>query len=217
MPSASRDHQYADTKRHELVAFVPAEATTVLDVGCNYGAFGLTLKQARACEVWGIEPDPAAARVAEERLDHVVNDFFGPANPLPERYFDLITFNDSLEHMVDPTAALETCKHLLKPGGHVHCCVPNIRNIKNLEHLILDKDWHYEDEGIRDRTHLRFFTEKSIVDLFRSCGFEVLDARGINEGWWDKEKILRRLAFRLLPEFTRDMRHVQILVRARLN
>lgn len=208
---------YGDHKRMDLLCLVPADAVKVLDVGCNYGTFGMALKEQRPCEVWGIEPDDEAAQIAQNRLDHVIHDVFGPANPLPNAYFDLITFNDSLEHMADPVAALELCKRLLKPGGHINCCVPNVRHIKNLEHLILQKDWHYEDVGIRDRTHLRFFTEKSVVDLFHSCGYQVLGTHGIREDWWEKDKLLRRLAFRLMPHFTRDMRHMQILVRAQLN
>lgn len=203
---------YPDTSRDSLLQHVPAEARVVLDVGCAKGAFGRALKSAGEREVWGVEPDEASAALAGERLDHVINDFFGPANPLPEQYFDLITFNDSLEHMSDPVMALDLCHSKLKPGGRIHCCVPNVRHIENLEHLILNKDWHYEEMGVRDRTHLRFFTRKSIVALFEERGYRVIDVIGVWEDWWDATKPLRRLLFRFFPEFTRDMRHVQILV-----
>lgn len=203
---------YQDVERQPLVKLVPENAKTILDIGCNHGGFGRSIKAMRSAEIWGVEPDADAAAVARERLDHVIADYFQAGNPIPDCYFDLITFNDSLEHMPDPGVALELCKSKLKPGGRIHCCVPNMRQIDNLEHLIFDRDWRYEEKGVRDRTHLRFFTEKSIVRLFRETGFRVVEAFGINETWWDPEKPLRRMLFRLFPKFTGDMRHIQIVV-----
>ena len=103
-------------------------------------------------------------------------------------------------------------EQVLRPGGRVHCCVPNMRHIENLEHLVLTGDWRYEEHGVRDRTHLRFFTEKSLRRLFEDAGYRVIEMTGINESWWAPEHRLRRLLFRLFPRFTRDMRFVQILV-----
>jgi hypothetical protein len=84
--------------------------------------------------------------------------------------------------------------------------------VDNLEHLLFERDWRYEDSGIRDRTHLRFFTEKSIARLLSNTGFNVSSLIGINEDWWHEKKRLRRLLFKLFPEFTRDMRYIQFLV-----
>lgn len=208
--------EYQDYTRLDLLKLIPNDTERLLDIGCNLGTFGYSLKSERNVEVWGVEPDSDSASVAKERLDHVVVDIFHERNPLPDEYFDLVTFNDSLEHMEDPAGALELCKRKLRSGGRVHCCVPNMRQIDNLEHLLFDKDWRYEKEGIRDRTHLRFFTEKSITRLFEECGFEIIQTIGTNEKWWDQGKILRRIFFKLFPEFTRDMRYIQIVVMAKL-
>jgi len=207
---------YPDVERKALLELVPSTARTILDVGCNTGAFGYSIKNSRKAEVWGVEPDVPSARVAQERLDRVIIDNFHPGNPLPDKYFDLITFNDSLEHMPDPVMALELCKQKLLPRGKIQCCVPNMRFIDNLEHLIIDKDWCYEEQGIRDKTHLRFFTEKSVKKLFTDTGFHVVKTIGINADWWRKKKIIRRLLFRAFPGYTSDMRHFQIVVMAEL-
>lgn len=204
--------EYVDGDRRPLLEHVPESARRILDVGCNRGGFGRALRLQRNAEVWGVEPDVESAAAATKCLDHVITDLFDQRNPIPDAYFDLVTFNDSLEHMIDPAGALELAKAKLRPGGRVHCCVPNIRQIDNLEHLLFDKDWRYEDQGIRDRTHLRFFTEKSIVRLFEDTGFRVIETFGINEDWWHSAKWLRRVLFRLFPEYTRDMRYVQFLV-----
>jgi SAM-dependent methyltransferase len=195
-----------------LLKLVPPEVERLLDIGCNTGEFGRSLKSSRHVEVWGVEPDLQSAGVAKERLDRVIADYFQQDNPIPDNYFDLVTFNDSLEHMIDPAEALQLSKRKLRQHGRVQCCVPNIRYIGNLEHLILEKDWRYEESGIRDRTHLRFFTEKSIIRLFENTGFRVVTAVGINEKWWERDKLARRLLFRFFPHWTRDMRHVEIVV-----
>ena len=204
--------EYTDTERTALVRAVPNGIRRVLDVGCHAGAFGQALKRSGVVEVWGVEPDAQAAKLAAQRIDHVVTDVFQASNPIPERYFDLVTFNDSLEHMADPAAALQLARTKLTPGGRVHCCVPNVRHVSNLEHLLFDKDWRYEDSGIRDRTHLRFFTRSSICRLFEDSGFKVVEVTGVNEDWWERRAYLRRLLFRLMPRFTEDMRHIQFLV-----
>jgi SAM-dependent methyltransferase len=204
--------EYEDVERKPLLKLVPPNAERILDIGCNRGGFGRSIKAMRKAEVWGVEPDQDAAAAARQCLDHVIADFFRPENDIPDSYFDLITFNDSLEHMADPAQALELCNRKLRGKGKIHCCVPNMRHIDNLEHLVFEKDWRYEDHGIRDRTHLRFFTEKSIVRLFQNTGYRVVETLGINEAWWESGKPMRRLFFRLLPSFTRDMRHIQILV-----
>ncbi len=204
--------EYEDVERQPLLKLVPAEAERILDIGCNRGNFGHSLKKTRNVEVWGVEPDPQSASIAEKRLDQVVADIFHGGNPIPDNYFDLVTFNDSLEHMVDPAGALTLCRRKLKKGGRVHCCVPNMRHVANIEHLLFEKDWRYEDQGIRDRTHLRFFTEKSIVRLFEDMGFRIIETVGINENWWDPKKPLRRLLFRVFPNLTSDMKHIQIVV-----
>src|SRR3954454_15251280 len=94
--------EYWDEERKPLLDLLPRDVVRILDVGCNRGAFGLAVKSSQNVEVWGVEPDAGCASVARERLDHVVNDVFQAGNPIPDNYFDLITFNDSLEHMADP-------------------------------------------------------------------------------------------------------------------
>lgn len=213
-PLSNRPH-YADNSRPPLLKLVPRDVVTVLDVGCNEGGFGAALKHTKSMEVWGVEPDASSAAEARSKLDHVVEDIFHSRNPIPDDYFDLVTFNDSLEHMPDPVVALELARKKLNAGGRILCCVPNMRHIECLEHLLLEKDWRYEEIGIRDRTHLRFFTRKSIERLFVDMGFSIIDVNFINDEWWEKGRPLRRILFRLFPAFTHDMKFKQVVVLAR--
>lgn len=213
MNTFSRPH-YADSTRQPLLTLVPDTATRILDVGCNTGAFGSAIKLLRPTEIWGIEPDPLAAQVAQTRLDHVVIDFFTSTNPIPDGYFDLVTFNDSLEHMSDPATALALARQKINAKGAVQCCVPNMLHVENLEHLLIEKDWQYTEQGVPDRTHLRFFTRKSICRLFEETGYRVQKIEFINEDWWQREKLARRMLFRLFDKFTSEMKYTQIVVMA---
>ena len=208
---------YADSDRRQLLEMVPPGVQRLLDVGCNRGGFGAALKEsAPDMEVWGIEPDTESAAIAARRLDNVIVNYFAQDAALPDGYFDLITFNDSLEHMPDPLAALSLARRKLRPGGRIHACVPNMRHIECLEHLLLDKNWAYEENGVRDRTHLRFFTQRSIVELVQRCGYTVLESRFVGENWWEADKRLRRALFRLFPRIMAEMKYKQILVIAQL-
>ena len=202
--------------RPMLHRFVPAECARLLDVGCYAGGFGRGLKARREIDIWGVEPLSAPAAVAARHLDKVVNDWFTDDAEIPDSSFDAVMFNDSLEHFPDADMALQLCRKKLKQGGVLICSIPNVRFIENLEHLLLQRDWQYEDRGIRDRTHLRFFTKKSMKRTLEQNGYEVLEQTGINEDWWRREKFLRRIAFRLFPSLTDDMRFIQYVNVARM-
>lgn len=203
---------YGDFARSEMRPYIPPQAQRVLDVGCHCGAFGAGLKQAGVAEVWGCEINPDSAATAASRLDRVVS---GPfvAEAVPDAYFDAVVFNDVLEHMADPAAALRVARAKLRPGGVVVASLPNLRHIDNLLHIVRDKDFRYEAVGVRDTTHLRFFTLKSIPRLFEQAGYEVLRLDGINEAWWGPS-LWRRAAFRLFPAYLADTRHIQYAVQA---
>lgn len=171
---------YAATVRPEMSCFVPLTAKRILDVGCSVGNFGEFLKSERSIEVWGVEVDEQAAAIAAKKLDNVICGGFGDNLNLPAKHFDCIVFNDVLEHMVDPHAALVYAKQLLQNGGKVVASIPNVRYFDNLWSLVIHKNWEYVDSGILDKTHLRFFTVKSIPSLFSNSGFNIDLIEGIN-------------------------------------
>ena len=141
--------------------------------------------------MWGIDPSSSVSESASEVLDHFIHDFFSEDLNLPKHYFDVITFNDSLEHFPNHLPPLEACHSLLKPDGVIVASIPNVRYIENLRHLLFEMDWNYEDMGIRDRTHLRFFTKKSILRTFEEAGYQVLRIKGINPRywWWESKRL----------------------------
>lgn len=205
---------YYAHQRREILPFLPTSFARLLDVGCGEAAFGaLVRQQYPQAEVWGVEPVPAVAALAATRLHQVRCGLFGADLGLPEGHFDVITFNDSLEHMTDEVQALRLAHRLLAPGGMLLCSVPNVRYLENVRHLLLDADWRYADSGILDRTHLRFFTKKSIRRTVQDNGFDVERLEGINSHWWSGPRVsLLRLVFGRRIE---DMRWQQFVVIAR--
>lgn len=104
-------------------------------------------------------------------VDHFVSGSYPEA--LPPRQFDAIVFNDVLEHLVDPWSALRESKSFLTDGGMVIASIPNVRHYSVIKPLVVSGRFEYQDAGLLDRTHLRFFTFTSSVDLFESTGFRV--------------------------------------------
>mgnify|MGYP001942644396 CR=1 FL=1 len=174
---------YYQHVREEMLAFLPTTSKKILDVGCAQGAFGLAMKTKNNAEVWGIELTPAAAEKAKEVLDKV---FIGPCeqflDELPDNYFDTVYFNDVLEHMQDPYKVLEIIKTKLSDSGVVISSIPNIRYYEVFEEMYFKENFEYKEEGVLDKTHLRFFTKKSIRKMYEDLGFKIISHVGINKG-----------------------------------
>jgi 2-polyprenyl-3-methyl-5-hydroxy-6-metoxy-1,4-benzoquinol methylase len=193
--------------RREILPYVPKVKGRVLDVGCSTGNFSRLLKDEWGCEVHGIEVNPKAAEIASDKLDRV---FCGDAvevlYKVPDNYYNLVTMNDVLEHLVNPYDFLNRLHNKILPAGIIFAIVPNIRYHKALAKILYKKDFEYEDEGIFDRTHLRFFTKKSIKRMFEECNYEEIDYFGINSTSSLKPWLLNFLTF---GGFGNDTRYLQ--------
>jgi len=181
MDYENKEEGYYNNTREEMLAFLPQDAKTILDVGCADGSFSKIIKEKNNAEVWGIEYMPEEAKKASTKIDRV---FTGPCedniDELPDNYFDAIYFNDILEHLVDPYMVLEKIITKLSKNGVVISSIPNMRYHSALKKLIFSKDWKYADHGIMDKTHLRFFTKKSIFNMYKDAGYDVIEHKGIN-------------------------------------
>ncbi|MCV7098955.1 class I SAM-dependent methyltransferase [Mycobacterium palustre] len=179
--AVTADPTYYCHTRPEMLPFVPATAQSVLEIGCAQGAFGAAVKRRTGAEVWGIEFNPDAAKRASTVLDLVlVGDADAQIAQLPDGYFEVVICNDVLEHLVDPVYTLKQLRRKMKPHGVVVASIPNIRFLPALSAIVVHKDFPREDFGIFDRTHLRFFTRKSMVRLFEEAGFSMRRIKGIN-------------------------------------
>jgi len=170
---------YFSSERSEMVQFLPSEYSSVLEIGCNVGNFRQFVS--KPCEYWGVEPFEEAANVAKTKMDKVLVGFYDKiASEIPDDYFDLIIACDVIEHMEQPWNFLQSIKRKMTAKSSIVLSIPNVRYYGNLKNLLYHKDWKYEDLGILDITHLRFFTEKSIIRLLNENGFEIEIMKGIN-------------------------------------
>jgi len=176
---------YYSQSRPEMLALVPVGAGRILDVGCGAGTFGVGLQERLPkARIFGVELFPEVAAKAPDCYEKVfVGDVDSVMKTLPDATYDLIVFNDLLEHLVDPRICLRECQRLLAPGGKILSSIPNMRFWPALSDLIFQADWKYRDAGVMDETHLRFFTQKSIRRMFDECGYDVELMQGINKTW----------------------------------
>lgn len=194
---------YADQPRDDLLPWVPRTARSALDVGCGKGGFGLTLRQALgdSARLVGVEAVPEQAAIAStgHGFDEVRTGYFPQVLEDSSERFDLVSFNDVLEHLYDPWTTLSQVHGRLTPEGRVFATIPSIQYAPVVWQLLKGR-WDYSDYGTLDRTHVRFFTKATMIELFHKCGFEVETCVGVNNvvdldprGWRGRRRYARHL------------------------
>ncbi len=170
---------YPDIANPDLLDRIPLSARAVLDVGCGAGACLAAYRRRNPrAKLFGIEADPIAAAIAATRLDQVaVVDVETTPQPFGDQRFDCVVFGDSLEHLRDPWRILKLYAGLLTPCGVVVICVPNIEHW-SITHRLLVGGFQYEDSGLLDRTHLRWFTAATMQSALRAAGLHPVDVIG---------------------------------------
>jgi len=203
--------------RPEVAALVPADCTRALDLGCAAGSLGMLLED-RGIRVTGVEVDARLAAMARQVLTRVVTgdlvEVLGTGRDLDPRGYDAVIAADCLEHLADPEAALRQAVARLSSGGRVVVSLPNVRHWDTLWNLGVRGIWPRRQSGIHDRTHLRWFTRRSVVELLEGAGLEVelitpvRRAHEARPSWMDAPA-------RLLPGALGELVTFQWLARAR--
>lgn len=165
---SDKSGDYFAHARKEIAPLLPKKCGRVLEVGCGSGAtLGWLRRDHQAAHTVGVEIAESAAEIARTLanevfcLDFERHDLPGDAQP-----FDLILCLDVLEHMVDPWAVVDRlATRYLKVGGTLLVSLPNVRHYSVVLALLFGGRWDYEDAGLLDRTHLRFFTQASAKAL----------------------------------------------------
>lgn len=208
------DYDYFGVSRAEMLKYIPSTTKTLLDVGCAKGLFSKLAKQKLGVTTWGIELNPEAASVAKELMDKVIcKDVKNAIEEIPNNYFDCIVFNDILEHLIDPYSLLYFVKRKLTQRGVIVASLPNIRHAPILYDLVINGNWSYQEWGVLDKTHLRFFTKKSIRKMFEDQGYTILKMDGINRS----ESFRGKFVSKLLVGPISDMQYIQFACLAKPN
>ncbi len=142
----------------------------MLDIGCGGGGLGEALS-GKGCDLVGWDLSPDRTQQRGEFYNSLVkkdveNEEFGQGK------YDVIVLADVLEHLNTPETVLQKIRPLLNPGGLILVSLPNVAYIENRLGL-LGGNWDYTDEGILDRTHIRFFTLSAAKIFLLEAGFEI--------------------------------------------
>jgi 2-polyprenyl-3-methyl-5-hydroxy-6-metoxy-1,4-benzoquinol methylase len=142
----------------------------VLDAGCGFATTSARI-QKLGNEVTGIESSAEACVVARQRLARVIEADLTAATP--DGAYDTIIFADVLEHLPWPVGVLERYLQFLAPGGSVIISLPNV-GLWSVRFAHLFGQWNYEETGVLDRTHLRFFTRSTARWMIGQAGLDVV-------------------------------------------
>ena len=171
------------TSRSQLLRWIDPSGRRVLDIGCGAGGLGASLLKAGAASVVGIEPSAAQAELAlsagyETVVQSSLEEALGKA-ALGSATFDVVILADVLEHLVDPWTSLSrVCAIHLTTDGELLISVPNVAHCSVIWQLVRRRRWRYDEEGIFDRTHLRWFGLPDILDMIEQSGMCVTSIGG---------------------------------------
>lgn len=163
----------------ELMALIPATARRVVDVGCMKGSLAKVHRAAHPdCEVYGIDIDADYAAAAAEHCNRALA---GDIETMDAALFDSLfpsdcwVFGDCLEHLRDPWAVLRRVRAKIDPQGCLLACIPNAQHW-SVQWRLVTGLFQYEDQGLLDRTHVRWFTRHTMFELFADTGWHVEQA-----------------------------------------
>jgi len=157
---------------HRTIIKTIGQNKKVLDVGCSEGTLSKKMSE-NNCTVVGIELNQEAAKIAEKYCTDLIMDDVESVrlNSKFEKYFDVILFADILEHLREPSEVLVRFKKYLKDDGIIIISVPNIANWRKRVQLLFGR-FDYQEYGILDSSHIKFFTKKSTEKMIEDAGYE---------------------------------------------
>ena len=170
---------YYGSSRENILSLLPSgKIHSVLDIGGGRGNAAVTIKDRRGAKKVGVVDLFASEENANSKLDFaIVGDLNDPATiqGVGEVHgpFDVILCLDVLEHLVDPWGFVKSLDGLLSPRGVIIASIPNVAHLSVSLKLFLFGQWRLYDQGILDRTHLRFFTKQTAIELLEVSSLKV--------------------------------------------
>lgn len=203
-----KSKSYFSNIRHDLLALLieSDKNLKVMEIGAAYGETLYYIKsKGIASEVVGV--DIFEDKKNKENYKNIDRFIFGNIENIdfPEyyNYFDLILFPDVLEHLIEPKNALSKAHKYLKSDGIIIVSMPNIRHYSAIKKIFIKGDFSYEESGIFDTTHLRFYCRKNIKELLESSGFKTIIEQGSIKNYRGNSitKIINKITFGIFEEF----------------
>ncbi|MEK3733245.1 methyltransferase domain-containing protein [Paenibacillus sp. FSL M8-0334] len=162
---------------HSLILSRIKPRSKVLEFGPATGYMTRYIKEKLQCEIVCVEIDTEAAAKAEVYADKmIVSDINALSwkEDIDGLKFDYILFADVLEHLYNPGLVLATASEFLEEGGYVMTSIPNISHNSIILEL-MEGRFNYQQIGLLDNTHIRFFTRESVLKLLSDCDLEPVE------------------------------------------
>ncbi len=160
----------------DLLALMPPTARRVVEVGCMHGALGQAFRAINpGVHYSGVDIDPAYAEVAGQSLDRALaGDVELFDSPTFDSLFpsDCWVFGDCLEHLRDPWRVVRNIRERIDADGCLVACIPNAQHW-SVQMRLATGLFRYEDSGLLDRTHVRWFTRVTMVEMFLQAGWRI--------------------------------------------
>jgi SAM-dependent methyltransferase len=200
---SDKSGDYFAHARKEIQPLLPPNCGRVLEIGCGSGAtLGWLRQDHHAVRTVGVEiAEVAASKARSFANDVFCLDFEQHDLPGDAQKFDLILCLDVLEHMVDPWAVVDRlATSYLEAGGTLIVSLPNVRHYSVVLPLLLGGRWEYEDAGLLDRTHLRFFTKDSAKALLSHPLFGPVSCTATGFEGWSVKRVLNAVTLGVFQE-----------------
>lgn len=160
----------------DLLAMIPPRARRVVEVGCMHGAMAKAYRATNsAAEYVGIDIDSDYARVAAQHCTQALAgdiEEFGSAQLDKLFPSDCWIFGDCLEHLRDPWRIVKLIRSAIDADGCLLVCIPNAQHW-SVQLRLATGAFRYEDSGLLDRTHLRWFTRITLLEMFGQSGWGI--------------------------------------------
>lgn len=157
----------------QSVGLIPS-GVKVLEIGCATGFVGEYLIREKKCNVVGVELGKDEAVAARKKINMVIEGDIEDEKTLGKisGTFDIIYASALIEHLKNPWEALQKWKKYLKKNGSLIITTSNIAHWSIRLQLLKGK-FEYQQYGILDNTHLRFFTTETFQKLVVDCGYTI--------------------------------------------
>jgi 2-polyprenyl-3-methyl-5-hydroxy-6-metoxy-1,4-benzoquinol methylase len=172
----NKNSAYSSSARWDIIDLIPRGPHKILDIGCGAGSTLTQLRElGKASEIVGIDINENAAHWARGLDKLYIGDVETMDVPYSEKCFDYILLGDVLEHLINPGNVLSTYANLLTDEGYIIASVPNVKFLDIILRLVFLDEFRYDDCGILDRSHLRFFTKSEAIKMFEEAKLEITD------------------------------------------
>jgi len=148
----------------------------ILELGCATGFMSQYFQQQKKCKVFAVDINSQATAFVKKHCKKTITGDLEDKKTWIEikkyKPYDIVFASSIIEHLSQPEFILQMTKQVLKNSGSLIITIPNIAHWRMRWNLLIG-NWNYQDYGVLDKTHLRFFTYYTFQHLIKQAGFKI--------------------------------------------